>query len=42
MEALHASITESQAYSDEQREQVLSNLHAMSRNLNRLQVRPNP
>jgi len=37
VEALHASITESQAYSDEQREQVLSNLHAMSRNLNRLQ-----
>ena len=42
VEALHASITESQAYSDEQREQVLSNLHAMSRNLNRLQVMSEP
>ena len=37
VEALHAQISESALYSDEQRQQVLSNLHAMSRNLNRLQ-----
>merc|ERR1740130_1524598 len=37
VEELHATIAESQVYSEEQREQVLSNLHAMSRNLDRLQ-----
>lgn len=35
--ALHEEITQSVLYSEEQRHNVLTNLHAMSRNINRLQ-----
>ena len=36
LEELHERVSSSRLYSDEQRHHVLSNLHAMTRNLNRL------